>query len=148
MEDQDRPLLFYVATSFSNRGMAKKVIAALENTQQGNFMQCTHDWTNETFDDYEHRRKEICKADFEGTASCDVFILLMPDGRGACTELGIALRSGAICLVWGENEQAFIGSYPYENIFNNHPSVQKITMPFDEFLSTLQREGLIPFLNI
>lgn len=145
MTENDTPLQFYAATTFSNREKSKKVIQALEASQA---CVCTHDWTNETFDDYEHKKFEICMSDYEGAAACDVFILLMPDGRGACTELGVALHAGASVLIWGENEQAFVSNYTYENIFNNHPNVQKIIMPFEEFTSILQREGLIPFLDI
>lgn len=145
MDEADAPLQFYVATTFSNREQAKKVIAALENHQNGNFCICTHDWTNETFDDYENKKFEICMADYEGAAACDVFILLMPDGRGACTELGVALHAGAICLIWGENEKAFKGNYPYENIFNNHENVKKIIMTFEDFISTLNASGLEAF---
>lgn len=145
MNEDDIVLDFYVASRFSNKDRVKRVIAALTNFEAGNVMCCTHDWTNETGEDYEKRRQEICMADFYGALSCDVFIMLLPVVAGAYTELGIALAIDAQIVLWAEREEDFLTEAGYENIFYNHPNVQRIVCPFEEFISMLTREGLTAF---
>lgn len=141
----DTILDFYVATRFSNKEKAKQVIAALTNFEAGNVMYCTHDWTNETGEDFEQHKQEICMADFYGALSCDVFIMLLPVVAGAYTEFGIALAKDAQAILWAEKEEDFLCSAGYENIFYNHPNVQRCIMPFEDFITMLNSYGLTSF---
>jgi hypothetical protein len=145
MNEEDAILDFYVATRFSNRQNAKRVINALTNFEAGNVMCVSHDWTGETMDDYENRKNEICMADFYGALSCDVFIMLLPANAGSYTELGIALAADAQVILWGEKHEDFLTPAGYENVFYSHPNVQRRICPFEDFISEITRDGLLAF---
>lgn len=93
---------FYVAGAAVEIERSKKVIAALISAGHT----CTHDWTVQVEEElraFPDRKEtelpdEICahhaRADLDGVASSDVYVLVAPNGRGrgSWVELGYALR--------------------------------------------------------
>jgi hypothetical protein len=145
MNEDDTILDFYVTSSFSNKEQVKRVIEALTNFETGNVACCTHDWTDETGEDYKDGKELICRKLFDGAMACDWFILLLPAGRSSMTELGLALGHYANVVIWAEKESDFIGRSGRENIFFNHEDVHRVVCPFDEFITLLNAGGLTAF---
>ncbi|MEW9675398.1 nucleoside 2-deoxyribosyltransferase [Lentibacillus sp. L22] len=78
---------FYIASSFANKELVRYV--ALKLTVKG--YKHTYDWTiNQQAIDMK-TLKVIGEAEKRAIAACDIFILLLPAGKGSHTELGLAL---------------------------------------------------------
>ena len=91
----------YVASKFEDKERAWALIERLKD--EG--ITITHDWTHEddTGMDASTRStylRKCAEADVDGATRADIFIMLgHPNLRGALVEFGVALASGAVCLV-------------------------------------------------
>ncbi|KQL51428.1 hypothetical protein AN964_20905 [Heyndrickxia shackletonii] len=81
---------FYIASSFQN----VETVNALSSKLVENGFQQTYDWTQNEKSVGIEELKEIAIKEKEAVMECELFILLLPGGKGSHTELGIALGSG------------------------------------------------------
>lgn len=80
---------FYVASSLKNYEQVRELAGLLKDAG----WEHTYDWTAHCPPGKLDREtlKSIAEKEVEGIARCDAFILLPPLGRGAHTELGMAI---------------------------------------------------------
>jgi len=78
---------FYIASSFQNIEMVREVSSKLLE----NGFQQTYDWTQNNKSVRKEDLRKIGIKEKEAVMDCDLFILLLPGGKGSHTELGIAL---------------------------------------------------------
>jgi nucleoside 2-deoxyribosyltransferase len=96
----------YVASAWTNQENAQALIDGLARAGH----EITRDWTRE--ETGKDRHAEYAQADVLGVRDCEAFILLNhPDGRGACTELGLALAFGKPVYVLDKDKQFNIFLY-------------------------------------
>lgn len=81
---------FYVASSFQNMQKVRILSSKLEEIG----LQQTYDWTQNEKTVINIDLREIGIKEKEAVKGCDLFILLLPGGKGSHTELGIAIGSG------------------------------------------------------
>jgi hypothetical protein len=110
---------FYVATRLESADLAKKVIADL--TARGHTV--TYDWTLAgSVRGDAMKLRAVAEAEVNGVRTADVLILLLPGGRGAHTELGIAIGAGVPALIWSP-DPAPLGFERETSAFYHHPRV-------------------------
>ncbi|MEN1966570.1 nucleoside 2-deoxyribosyltransferase [Lentibacillus sp. N15] len=78
---------FYIASSFTNKELVNYV--RLKLITKG--YQLTYDWTKNQRATTTKTLQVIGENEKKAVASCDIFILLLPAGKGSHTELGMAL---------------------------------------------------------
>ncbi|MER2059052.1 MAG: group-specific protein [Niallia sp.] len=78
---------FYIASSFNNRNIVRKLSKALE--LEGHKQ--SYDWTQNTKAETIELLASIGKQEKEAVSNSDYFILILPGGKGSHTEFGIAL---------------------------------------------------------
>ncbi|MBS4175632.1 group-specific protein [Bacillus sp. FJAT-49736] len=80
---------FYIASSFQNvetvRNLSRKLVEI--------GMQQTYDWTQNERTSAEEELRKIGVKEKEAVLESDIFILVLPGGKGSHTELGIAIGS-------------------------------------------------------
>ncbi|PKR83991.1 group-specific protein [Heyndrickxia camelliae] len=81
---------FYIASSFQNIEMVRELSSKLLE----NGFQQTYDWTQNDKTVGKEELMRIGTKEKEAVTNCDLFILLLPGGKGSHTELGIALGTG------------------------------------------------------
>ncbi len=113
---------FFLATRWRNRDKALKLIARLEKKGFSvyNFFKSDHviadikEDPDETMKKFESisdwqtnsQIKQIFKQDLEGLQESEKFILLLPAGKSAHIEAGIAFGMGKKCILVGEQKEA------------------------------------------
>lgn len=80
---------FYVSTSVKNYKEAQAII----NTLSVEGYSCTYDWTQKILSKESSEDDFYCisKLELKGIKNCDIFILLLPGGKGSHVEFGYAL---------------------------------------------------------
>lgn len=97
----------YVASGLENRERASKLISALRMSGH----EITYDWTShgDVRDRGEAVMRETSQNEMQGVIDSDLFIALLPGGKGTHTELGAALAT--VCnkriWLWAETPEAF-----------------------------------------
>lgn len=81
---------FYVASGLANKEQVQYITQKLQS--QG--YNLTYDWTNNQRATTEKRLRSIGELEKNAVAKSDIFILLLPGGKGSHTELGMALALG------------------------------------------------------
>lgn len=82
---------FYIGSGLKNYEQVKYYV----NTLKANGWEHTYDWTEHIHGDVTREKlMEYAEAEKKGIMDCDVVIILLPAGRGAHIELGMAL---ALC---------------------------------------------------
>jgi nucleoside 2-deoxyribosyltransferase len=109
---------FYVAGRFHHQDKVKQVMSEIRDEGHN----ITEDWTeHRSISPYSENPEislEYASADIEGVKNADVFVLLAnKDGRGAHTELGVALANGIKTFV--------IGDLREDCMFYFHPDVKR-----------------------
>jgi nucleoside 2-deoxyribosyltransferase len=99
--DRDQPPRFYVAGRLEN---AEEVKAIIERLTRWGWV-CTYDWTthgnvraeceDDVTDEIRAQAHATCRNEVRGVRRADIVIMLLPAGRGAHVELGIALATRA-----------------------------------------------------
>lgn len=82
------PFRVYVATSYSAKATARRLMDAIE----GAGMEVSYDWTVHG-DDEQDRLEEIAWLEVGGVLSSDAVVVLLPGARGTHTEMGLAIGS-------------------------------------------------------
>lgn len=92
-------LNFYIASSFANIDSVRALSLSLKND---GYVQ-TYDWTQNERATLAQQLKAIGEREKQAVHDADIFILLLPGGKGSHVELGLALAS---------NTKIFIHSLP------------------------------------
>ncbi|WP_164670524.1 nucleoside 2-deoxyribosyltransferase [Virgibacillus doumboii] len=91
---------FYIASGFSNKELVRYVTQKLLSKGHSH----TYDWTANERAATKEKLRTIGELEKEAVADCDLFILLLPGGRGSHTELGMALASGKNVYIYSSDE--------------------------------------------
>ncbi|MGV3467429.1 MAG: group-specific protein, partial [Heyndrickxia sp.] len=122
---------FYIASSFQNIEMVRVFSSKL--IQNG--FQPTYDWTQNNKSVRKEELKKIGIKEKEAVMESDLFILLLPGGKGSHTELGIALGAGVkhiyIVNPDSENRQNSLAT-----TFYHLPEVEIFCGSIGEFVDT------------
>ncbi|MYV17905.1 group-specific protein [Lactobacillus rossiae] len=89
---------YYIASSFAHISLVREVAARLD--QSG--CQNVYDWTVNEANTLEALQK-IGIHEKMAVMSCDVFIMIYPAGKGANTELGLALAANRKIYIYATN---------------------------------------------
>ena len=123
---------FYVGSGMKNCGLVNEYSKKLKETG----CQQTYDWVKNVNDDVDiNDMIEYAKLEKQGIANADVVIILLPAGRGAHIELGMALALGKkIFLCSTTNEE-----FNIENTvaFYELPDIVKLVGTTDENLKQI-----------
>lgn len=113
---------FYISSRLENHELVRKIRDEL--TAEGHTI--THDWTilGPVRGDVE-KIAAVAREEVEGVAKADVFIMLLPGGRGAHVELGIALAHRKSILIWSPDAK-LLGSGQETSAFYHHPLVRVV----------------------
>ncbi|WP_188455443.1 group-specific protein [Virgibacillus oceani] len=120
---------FYIASSFANkqlvRYMSQKLILK-KHTQ-------TYDWTKNQRAVTDVLLHSIGTLEKQAVADCDIFLLLLPAGKGSHTELGIALALGKKVHIYSpENiDPATASAFYYLE------GVERFNGMIDDFIETI-----------
>ncbi len=127
---------FYIASGLDNRERVKTVIERL--TRLGHTI--SYDWTEHG--DVRERGLDvltsIASSEVFGVIDAECVLLMLPGGKGTHTELGLALasRSNKRIYLWSETGMEF-HSDKNTCAFYHHPSIQQLTLSFEELLAFL-----------
>lgn len=110
---------FYVASRLENADVVRDVRDKM--LKEGHAL--TYDWTiaGSVRGDLAKLR-EVAEAETRGVAEADILILLLPGGRGAHVELGIALGCKKPVVIWSEDLMP-LGAGKETSAFYHHPLV-------------------------
>jgi len=116
---------YYIATALQNHQQALELSEILK----GLGMQPTYEWftlKGEPTSDTE--ASQVAVKEVQAVQDADVLIVIMPCGRGAYTEMGVALAGDIPIFVLASNEEAANasitgGKWGYKHIFSSHPNV-------------------------
>lgn len=113
---------FYIAASLKNAAAVREYAALLK----AHGWQQTYDWTENLKAEETQTDLAACAAaEKTGVAGADVLLLLLPGGRGAHTELGMALALGKMVFLCAEKQNAF--APPNDVAFYELPEITKLT---------------------
>lgn len=122
---------FYIASSFQNIKQVRHVANAL--TQKG-FVH-TYDWTqNEKAETLEQLRC-IGEAEKQAVTTSDFVVILLPGGKGAHIELGIALALSKRLYLYSPTDELYNPSNT--STFYHVKGVNKFAGDLDEFIHFL-----------
>lgn len=121
---------FYVASSLENADRVRQIRDKLLVFD----WQLTYDWTEHGPVRYDPARMMlVCDAEIHGVLSSDVFILLLPGGRGAHVELGLAMSSPARRIaLWSPDPDTDFGRGPKTSLFYHRRNVWHMRCPFEK----------------
>ncbi|GAA0433208.1 nucleoside 2-deoxyribosyltransferase [Virgibacillus salarius] len=89
---------FYIASSFKNKEHVRYLAEGL--VHNGNLQ--TYDWTQNTRATTEKELQFIGSKEKQAVVDCDVFIMLVPAGKGSHIELGIAAALEKTIYIFSE----------------------------------------------
>ncbi len=126
---------FYIASKLSNADMVDRLAGYLKD----GMWEQTYDWTahGSVQEETQAVKERVARAETKGVLDADVFILLLPGGRGTHVELGLAIIACEHIFVWADEPENFKCSEGYECSFYYHPKVRKILCAFDELAEKL-----------
>lgn len=134
---------FYVATRIENAAAARRLIEQLEAWD----WRCTYDWTSHGSvrgdDTPEVRRtlRQVCAAEVRGVREADIVIALLPAGRGAHVELGIAIgHHRRPRIIVAATDESLIGTTEATTVFYHHPRIEHVVGGVDEVVAYLDGE--------
>ncbi len=123
-------ITFYIASSLNNQEQVKRVTKELENRG----LECTYKWAEHGSLHLESRETiaQAAEAELKGAMFADIFIAMLPGGRGTHTEFGAAIasrklipgRRGKKIILWTDDAEE--GS-DISCSFYNHPEVIRLT---------------------
>jgi len=117
---------FYVASSLTRANEVSALIAAM--TEHG--WNVTYDWTTHpdlrglSYKGGIEARRQCALQEITGITTADLFIQLLPCGRGSYVELGVALARNLPIIVHADSEVDLIAGYRHHCAFLDHPRVQ------------------------
>lgn len=123
---------FYVATRIENAAAARRLIEQLEAWD----WRCTYDWTS-----HGSVLRQVCAAEVRGVREADIVIVLLPAGRGAHVELGIAIgHHRRPRIIVAAADESLIGTTEAASIFYHHPRIEHVVGGVDEVVAYLDGE--------
>lgn len=132
---------FYIATGLERAEEQRALARELEALGLSN----AYDWTahGSVQSEGPERIREVAIAELEGVCSADLFVALLPGGRGTHTELGIAIQS-SLDRVGRNREKTILIVGPTEDAsgreccFYYHPHVDERFATVGELLAWLK----------
>jgi nucleoside 2-deoxyribosyltransferase len=126
-------LKFYIASSFKNIDNVRNVAHQLKSR---GFIQ-TYDWTMHTGIDSLQELAAIGTKEKEAVLRADLFIIMLPAGKGSHVELGLALGAGKAIFMYSANNE--MNDIEKTSTFYQLPEVQKIIGTIDELVSMINK---------
>ncbi|MFC4737162.1 group-specific protein [Bacillus daqingensis] len=126
---------FYVASSFSNKDAVRYVSSQL----QACGWRHTYDWTKNERAATFAELKEIGTFEKEAVAAADVFIMLLPAGKGSHIEMGMALGMGKHVYLFSETDA--VNDFETTSTFYHLSDVQQVIGSLDELIARIQTEN-------
>ncbi|CAN7677738.1 group-specific protein [Paenibacillus sp. LjRoot56] len=124
---------FYIASSFNNidnvRNVAQQLMAI-------GYIQ-TYDWTTHTGIDSLQELAEIGAREKEAVLHAEIFIIMLPAGKGSHVELGLALGAGKTICMYSANDE--MNDIDKTSTFYQLPEVHKIIGTLDDLVSTINK---------
>lgn len=102
----------------------------------------TYDWTlyigehGPAWTQGEAAMAEVSDAEVHGVVDAEVLFMLLPGGRGAHVELGVALGTETTTIVWTDDSQ-LLQPIPATSIFYHHPNVTAVMSTRDQMVSVI-----------
>ncbi len=132
---------FYIATGLENAQRAKQLSAVL--TKNGH--ELTYDWTvhGDIRQLGEAKMSETAFSEIRAVRDAELFVVLLPGGKGTHAELGAALasRSNKRVIIWSETGKEF-NSNSDSCAFYFHPCTERICCSFVELLTKLDADRI------
>jgi len=127
---------FYIASKLKNASRVRQLAEML--TSFG--WEHTYDWTSHgCVLGSEGALREVADKELRGVAQADLFIVLLPGGRGTHTELGSALMSGCSIVLHSEQPEVFDAMSEETRSFYWLPAVQRVCCPYPDLVWWLER---------
>lgn len=124
---------FYVASGMKNMELVNYYAKVLKE----NGWEQTHDWVANVSDDVSIEDiTEYAKLEQQGVANADVVIVLLPAGRGAHIELGMAMALHKKVFLCSETEEEF--SIQNTVAFYNLPNIVRLVGTADENIEKIK----------
>ncbi len=111
---------FYIASSFANQEMVKKLSRLL--MQKGH--EQTYDWTMNSKADSAEALSTIGQLEKNAVSDCDVFFILLPGGKGSHIELGLALAGEKKVYLFSETD--VFSDISMSTTFYHLPEVERV----------------------
>ncbi|MGO4500694.1 group-specific protein [Paenibacillus sp. 2RAB27] len=124
---------FYLASSFKNIDNVRYVAKQLKSM---GYLQ-TYDWTMHTGIDSLQELAAIGAKEKEAVLRADLFIIMLPAGKGSHVELGLALGAGKAIFMYSANDE--MNDIDKTSTFYQLPEVQKIIGPIDDLVLTINK---------
>lgn len=126
----------YIASGLENKDRTAKLMGELRIKGH----EITYDWTShgDVRERGETVMRDTAKNEIQGIIDAELFIVLLPGGKGTHTELGAALatRENKRIWLWAETPESF-GSGSNTCVFYHHPSITLLSCPFEELCDML-----------
>jgi nucleoside 2-deoxyribosyltransferase len=124
-------LKFYIASSFKNIDNVRNVA---EQLKARGFIQ-TYDWTTHTGIDSLQELAAIGAKEKEAVLHAEIFIIMLPAGKGSHVELGLALGVGKAIYLYSADDE--MNDIDKTSTFYQLPEVQKIIGTLDDLVSKI-----------
>ncbi|WP_409294653.1 group-specific protein [Peribacillus sp. SCS-26] len=118
---------FYIASSFNNIGLVRELARELRADSHIH----TYDWTKNSPADSFAELKRIGEEEKQAVWESDVFILILPGGKGSHIELGMAIGQGKQIWLYSPDDASF--SPENSSTFYHLSEVQCYTGTFADF---------------
>jgi nucleoside 2-deoxyribosyltransferase len=119
---------FYIASSLKN---SVKVRSVAEKLRLRGLVQ-TYDWTVHPMAIHQSDLQEVAQAERDAVLTADLVIVMIPAGKGAHVEYGVAIGAGKEVVLYSETDEIYdldIGS-----IFYHLPQTQKCVGTIDDLV--------------
>lgn len=126
---------FYIASSFKNIDNVRNVAQQLRSR---GYTQ-TYDWTTHTGIDSLQELAAIGAKEKEAVLSAEIFIMMLPSGKGSHVELGLALGAGKTIFMYSAIDE--INDMEKTTTFYQLPEVHKIIGTIDDLVATIKQSG-------
>lgn len=125
---------FYVASGMKNCELVNYYAKVLKE----NGWKQTHDWVANVSDDVSIEDiTEYAKLESQGVADADVVIILLPAGRGAHIELGMAMALNKKIFLCSETEEEF--NIQNTVAFYNLPNIVRLVGTANENIEKIMK---------
>lgn len=119
---------FYIASSFKNIDSVSYVSERLKN----NGYIHTYDWTNNKKAPTAKELKEIGEKEKAAVLEADLFVMLLPAGKGSHVELGLAIGNGKKVYVYSPTDE--VNSLENTTTFYHLPEVRLFIGTLEELV--------------
>ncbi|CAN7548743.1 group-specific protein [Paenibacillus sp. LjRoot153] len=124
---------FYIASSFKNIDNVRNVTQQLKSR---GYIQ-TFDRTVHSGIGTLQELAAIGAKEKEAVLRAEIFIIMLPAGKGSHVELGLALGAGKAIFMYSANDE--MNDIEKTSAFYQLPEVQKIIGTIDDLISTINR---------